>query len=52
MPGGSKVDEITPADVRVWIAAIAIVLIAAAIGTLIPAVKASRVDPLQALRQE
>jgi putative ABC transport system permease protein len=51
-PLKSYLYEITPSDVRVWIAAIAIVLVTAVVGTLIPALKASRVDPLRALRQE
>ena len=44
--------EITPADPRVWAAAIGLVLVMAAFGTLLPALRASRTDPLQALRQE
>jgi predicted permease len=44
--------ELTPADPRIWSAALACLLTMAAIGILIPAVRASRVDPLVALREE
>jgi ABC-type lipoprotein release transport system permease subunit len=44
--------QITPADPGVWVAAVCIVLVTAALGTFVPAVKATRVDPLRALRQD
>jgi putative ABC transport system permease protein len=44
--------ELTPSDPRIWAAAAACLLVMAAIGILIPAVKASRIDPLVALRAE
>ena len=44
--------EITPYDPRVWTAAVAAIVATAAIGTLIPSLRASRVDPVQALRVE
>jgi len=44
--------EITPYDPRVWAAAVAAIVATAAIGTLIPSLRASRVDPVQALRVE
>ena len=42
--------EITPYDPRVWAAAIVVIVLTAAAGTLIPALRASRVDPVNALR--
>jgi predicted permease len=44
--------ELTPADPRIWVAALVCLLLMAAIGILIPAVRASRTDPLVALRAE
>jgi predicted permease len=44
--------EITPYDPRVWTAAVIAIVSTAAIGTLIPSLRASRVDPVQALRME
>ncbi len=44
--------QITPYDPRVWTAAVVAIVATAAIGTLIPALRASRVDPVQALRAE
>lgn len=44
--------ELTPGDPRIWAAAASCLLVMAAIGILIPAVKASRVDPLEALRTD
>jgi predicted permease len=43
---------LTPADPRIWSAAAACLLVMAAIGILIPAIRASRTDPLAALRTE
>lgn len=44
--------EITPYDPRVWAAAIAVIVATTAIGTLIPSWRASRTDPVEALRAE
>jgi predicted permease len=44
--------ELTPGDPRIWSAAAACLLVMAAIGILIPAVRASRTDPLAALRMD
>jgi ABC-type antimicrobial peptide transport system permease subunit len=44
--------QLTTTDPRVWGTAVASILAMAAAGTLIPAIRASRVDPLQALRSE
>ncbi len=44
--------EITPYDSRVWTTAVVAILSTAAVGTLIPSLRASRVDPVQALRAE
>jgi hypothetical protein len=44
--------QLTPADPRIWISALVCLLVMAAIGILIPAVRASRTDPLVALRAE
>lgn len=44
--------QLTTYDARVWTAAIALILTTAAIGTLIPALRTSRIDPTVALRQE
>jgi putative ABC transport system permease protein len=44
--------EITPYDPRVWTAAVIAIVSTADIGTLIPSLRASRVDPVQALRME
>ena len=44
--------QLTTTDPRIWITATALILAMAAVGTLIPAIRASRVDPLQALRTE
>jgi putative ABC transport system permease protein len=44
--------QITPYDPRVWTAAVVAIVAAAALGTLIPSLRASRVDPVQALRAE
>jgi hypothetical protein len=42
--------ELTPYDPRVWSLALLTILLTAAIGTLIPSLRASRVDPVSALR--
>ena len=39
-------------DIRAWIAAIAVILAAAAFGAVVPALRASRIDPVRALRTE
>lgn len=44
--------EITPYDPRVWTAAVIAIVATTAIGTLIPSLRASRVDPVQALRMD
>jgi hypothetical protein len=44
--------QITPYDPRVWTAAVVAIVATAAIGTVIPARRASGVDPVQALRAE
>jgi len=44
--------RITTDDPRVWATAAALILAAAAIGALVPAVRASRTDPVEALRLE
>lgn len=44
--------EVTSSDPRVWAAAIALILLTAAVGTLVPALRASRIDPTRALRAE
>jgi predicted permease len=42
--------ELTTYDPRVWIVAVLLILITAVLGTIIPAARASRVDPVKALR--
>jgi hypothetical protein len=42
--------QITVTDLRVWLAAAAVMLATAAVGVLVPAMRASRTDPVQALR--
>ena len=44
--------ELTVADPRIWGSAIGLILVTALIGTLVPALRASRIDPLKALRTE
>lgn len=44
--------RVTAADPRVWAVAIALILLTAAAGATIPALRAGRVDPTQALRAE
>jgi hypothetical protein len=43
---------LTPYDARVWIVAVLLVAGTAAIGTLVPALRACRIDPVKALRVE
>jgi predicted permease len=49
---GSYLYQVTSSDARVWAAAIGLILLTAAAGTLVPAVRASRIEPTQALRSE
>ena len=44
--------ELTVTDPRIWLSAIGLILITALVGSLIPALSASRIDPLKALRVE
>ena len=44
--------QITAYDPRVWAAAVVAIVATAAVGTLIPALRASRVDPVRALNVE
>jgi hypothetical protein len=44
--------EITPYDPRVWAMAIVVIALTTTAGTLIPSLRASRTDPVQALRVE
>lgn len=44
--------QVTSSDPRVWAAAIALIVLTAAAGTLIPALRTSRIDPTQALKAE
>lgn len=43
-------DALTPLDPAVWAIALVTILVTAAIGTFVPAMRASRVDPVKALR--
>lgn len=49
---GTYLYQLTSFDARVWTAAIGLILLTAVAGTMIPAFRASRVDPTQALRAE
>jgi hypothetical protein len=49
---GSYLYGVTAYDARMWGAAIVVVVATAAVAALVPAVRASRVDPVQALRTE
>jgi predicted permease len=49
---GSYLYQLTTTDPRVWTAAVGLILLAAVAGTLVPAFRASRIDPTQALRSE
>ncbi len=44
--------EVTPYDPRVWAAAIVVIVATTAVGTWIPSWKASKTDPVKALRAE
>jgi len=44
--------QLTASDPRVWAAAIGLILLTAGVGTIIPALRASRTDPVQSLRGE
>jgi ABC-type antimicrobial peptide transport system permease subunit len=44
--------RLSVADPRIWSAAVALVLITAGLGALLPARRASRMDPLRALRAD
>jgi hypothetical protein len=44
--------KLSVADPRIWGAAIALILTVACLGALLPAVRASRIDPVKALRTE
>ena len=44
--------HLTPGDVRVWSGAVLVTFGTAIAGTLVPALRASRVDPMAALRVE
>jgi ABC-type antimicrobial peptide transport system permease subunit len=49
---GAYLYQVTSSDPRVWIAAVGLIVATAAAGTLVPALRASRVDPTEALRAE
>jgi len=44
--------RLSVADPRIWLSAALLILLSAGIGALLPAVRASRIDPLSALRSE
>lgn len=44
--------EVTPYDPRVWALAIVVIVLTSAAGTLFPALRASRTDPVRALRAD
>jgi len=44
--------ELTSSDARVWAAAIALIVLTAVAGTMVPALRASRIEPTEALRAE
>jgi putative ABC transport system permease protein len=44
--------ELTAYDARVWAVAVGLILLTALVGILIPAIRASRIEPTQALRAE
>ncbi|HEY6358671.1 MAG TPA: FtsX-like permease family protein, partial [Vicinamibacterales bacterium] len=43
--------QFTAYDARVWAGAIGLILTTAALGTIVPALRASRIDPARALRE-
>jgi len=49
---GSYLYQITSTDARVWAAATGLILLTAAAGTLVPALRTSRIDPTQAPKAE
>jgi predicted lysophospholipase L1 biosynthesis ABC-type transport system permease subunit len=49
---GTYLYQLTTSDARVWTAAVGLILLTAIAGTLVPAFRASRIDPTQALRSE
>jgi ABC-type antimicrobial peptide transport system permease subunit len=49
---GSFLYELSAYDVRVWAIAAGVVLVAAAAGTLVPASRLGRIDPVAALRAD
>lgn len=49
---GAYLYEMTVYDLRVWLVAVALVIVTTIGGALIPSLRASRVDPVQALRTE
>ena len=44
--------QLSVTDARIWAAAIALIVVTAGLGAIIPALKASRIDPVKALRVE
>jgi predicted permease len=44
--------ELTVTDPRIWLSAVGLILLTALVGALVPAWRASRIDPLKALRVE
>jgi hypothetical protein len=44
--------QLTGTDPRVWASAVGLILLTAIVGTLVPALRASRIDPTEALRAE
>jgi hypothetical protein len=44
--------ELTVSDPRIWLSAVGLIMLTALIGALVPALRASRIDPLKALRVE
>ena len=48
----SYVYQLSVADPRIWLAAVGLIVGTAAVGTFVPAIRASRIDPVRALRVE